>query len=60
MDRAFLVIGAWFGFFAVAFGAFGSHALRERLAPGASCSGGRRWRSRPRRPPSGSPDLDVA
>ncbi|HZD80725.1 MAG TPA: DUF423 domain-containing protein [Actinomycetota bacterium] len=33
MDRAFLAFGAWFGFFAVAFGAFGSHALSARLAP---------------------------
>jgi uncharacterized membrane protein YgdD (TMEM256/DUF423 family) len=33
VDRAFLVIGSWFGFFAVGFGAFGTHALRERLTP---------------------------
>lgn len=33
MDRAFLVLGATFAFLAVAFGAFGSHALRSRLTP---------------------------
>ena len=33
MDRAFLVLGALFGFLGVGFGAFGSHALRSRLPP---------------------------
>jgi uncharacterized membrane protein YgdD (TMEM256/DUF423 family) len=33
MDRAFLVLACVFGFVGVAFGAFGSHALRARLAP---------------------------
>ncbi|MGZ4108520.1 MAG: DUF423 domain-containing protein [Actinomycetota bacterium] len=33
MDRAFLVIACVFGFLGVAFGAFGSHALRSRLTP---------------------------
>jgi uncharacterized membrane protein YgdD (TMEM256/DUF423 family) len=33
MDRAFLVIACLFGFLGVAFGAFGSHALRARLTP---------------------------
>lgn len=33
MDRAFLVLGAIFGFLGVAFGAFGSHALRAKLSP---------------------------
>src|ERR1051325_4337473 len=32
MDRTFLLIGALAGFLAVAFGAFGAHALRERLS----------------------------
>lgn len=31
MDRAFLVLGALFGFLGVGFGAFGSHALRAKL-----------------------------
>ncbi len=33
MDRAFLVVACVFGFVGVAFGAFGSHALRARLSP---------------------------
>src|SRR5207249_1179064 len=33
MDRTFLLIGAISGFLGVAFGAFGAHALRERLSP---------------------------
>jgi uncharacterized membrane protein YgdD (TMEM256/DUF423 family) len=33
MDRAFLVLGALFGFLGVAFGAFGGHAVRTRLTP---------------------------
>ena len=33
MDRTFLLIGALAGFLAVTFGAFGAHALRERLSP---------------------------
>jgi uncharacterized membrane protein YgdD (TMEM256/DUF423 family) len=33
VDRAFLVLGALFGFLGVAFGAFGSHALRAKLTP---------------------------
>jgi uncharacterized membrane protein YgdD (TMEM256/DUF423 family) len=33
MDRLFLVIGALSGFVAVALGAFGAHALRDRLSP---------------------------
>jgi uncharacterized membrane protein YgdD (TMEM256/DUF423 family) len=33
MDRTFLLLGALFGFLAVALGAFGAHALRARLAP---------------------------
>src|SRR4029078_52201 len=33
MDRNFLLIGALFGFLAVALGAFGAHALRARLSP---------------------------
>jgi uncharacterized membrane protein YgdD (TMEM256/DUF423 family) len=33
MDRTFLLIGALAGFLAVAFGAFGAHALRSRLSP---------------------------
>ena len=32
MDRTFLLIGALAGFLAVALGAFGAHALRERLS----------------------------
>ena len=32
MDRTFLLIGAAAGFLGVAFGAFGAHALRERLS----------------------------
>ena len=33
MDRTFLFIGALLGFLGVAFGAFGAHALRNRLSP---------------------------
>jgi len=33
VDRAFLVLGALFGLLGVAFGAFGSHALRAKLMP---------------------------
>jgi uncharacterized membrane protein YgdD (TMEM256/DUF423 family) len=33
MDRTFLLIGAALGFFGVAFGAFGAHALKARLSP---------------------------
>ena len=33
MDRTFLLVGALAGFIAVAFGAFGAHALRGRLSP---------------------------
>jgi uncharacterized membrane protein YgdD (TMEM256/DUF423 family) len=33
MDKTFLLIGAVAGFLAVAFGAFGAHALRARLSP---------------------------
>jgi uncharacterized membrane protein YgdD (TMEM256/DUF423 family) len=33
MDRNFLLIGAVLGFLAVAFGAFGAHALKSRLTP---------------------------
>ena len=33
MDRTFLLVGALAGFLAVTFGAFGAHALRERLSP---------------------------
>ena len=33
MDRTFLLIGAALGFLGVAFGAFGAHALRNRLSP---------------------------
>jgi len=33
MNRTFLLIGAAFGFLGVAFGAFGAHALRNRLSP---------------------------
>jgi uncharacterized membrane protein YgdD (TMEM256/DUF423 family) len=33
MDKTFLLIGALCGFLAVAFGAFGAHALRGRLSP---------------------------
>jgi uncharacterized membrane protein YgdD (TMEM256/DUF423 family) len=33
VDRAFLVLACLFGFLGVAFGAFGSHALRARLSP---------------------------
>jgi uncharacterized membrane protein YgdD (TMEM256/DUF423 family) len=32
MDRTFLFFGAVFGFLAVAFGAFGAHALKSRLS----------------------------
>jgi uncharacterized membrane protein YgdD (TMEM256/DUF423 family) len=33
MDRTFLLIGSILGFLGVAFGAFGAHALRNRLSP---------------------------
>jgi uncharacterized membrane protein YgdD (TMEM256/DUF423 family) len=33
LDKTFLLIGALSGFLAVAFGAFGAHALRARLSP---------------------------
>ena len=33
MDKTFLLVGALAGFLAVAFGAFGAHALRSRLTP---------------------------
>jgi uncharacterized membrane protein YgdD (TMEM256/DUF423 family) len=33
MERIFLILAAISGFLAVAFGAFGAHGLRERLAP---------------------------
>ena len=33
MDRTFLLIGALAGFVGVMFGAFGAHALRNRLSP---------------------------
>ena len=33
-SRLFLLLGALGGFFAVAFGAFGAHALRNILSPG--------------------------
>ena len=33
MDRIFLVLGALSGFVSVAAGAFGAHALKQRLAP---------------------------
>jgi uncharacterized membrane protein YgdD (TMEM256/DUF423 family) len=33
MNRTFLLIGAAFGFLGVVFGAFGAHALRNRLSP---------------------------
>jgi uncharacterized membrane protein YgdD (TMEM256/DUF423 family) len=33
VDRAFLIVACVFGFLGVAFGAFGSHALRARLSP---------------------------
>jgi uncharacterized membrane protein YgdD (TMEM256/DUF423 family) len=33
MDRTFLLIGSVLGFLAVAFGAFGAHALKSRLTP---------------------------
>jgi uncharacterized membrane protein YgdD (TMEM256/DUF423 family) len=33
MDRAFLVVASVLAFLGVAFGAFGSHALRARLSP---------------------------
>ena len=33
MDKTFLLVGALAGFLAVAFGAFGAHALRARLSP---------------------------
>jgi uncharacterized membrane protein YgdD (TMEM256/DUF423 family) len=35
MDRTFLLIGSVLGFLGVAFGAFGAHALKARLAPEA-------------------------
>jgi uncharacterized membrane protein YgdD (TMEM256/DUF423 family) len=33
MDKTFLLVGGLAGFFAVALGAFGAHALRARLSP---------------------------
>ena len=33
MDKTFLLLGALAGFIAVGFGAFGAHALRQRLTP---------------------------
>jgi uncharacterized membrane protein YgdD (TMEM256/DUF423 family) len=36
MDKTFFLIGALAGALAVALGAFGAHALRERLGPRAS------------------------
>jgi uncharacterized membrane protein YgdD (TMEM256/DUF423 family) len=33
MDRTFLLIGSILGFLGVVFGAFGAHALRNRLSP---------------------------
>lgn len=33
MNRTFWILGCLFGFLAVAAGAFGAHALRERLGP---------------------------
>jgi uncharacterized membrane protein YgdD (TMEM256/DUF423 family) len=33
MNRTFLVLGSLLGFLGVAFGAFGAHALRNRLSP---------------------------
>ena len=33
MDRVFIIIGSCLGFFGVAFGAFGAHALAARLTP---------------------------
>ena len=33
MDRTFLLIGSVYGVFGVAFGAFGAHALKNRLSP---------------------------
>ena len=33
MDRTFSLIGAIFGFFGVALGAFAAHALRSRVSP---------------------------
>jgi uncharacterized membrane protein YgdD (TMEM256/DUF423 family) len=33
MDRTFLLLGSVLGFLGVAFGAFGAHALKERLSP---------------------------
>jgi uncharacterized membrane protein YgdD (TMEM256/DUF423 family) len=33
MHKAFLLVASIFGFLAVAFGAFGAHALRQRLSP---------------------------
>lgn len=35
MDRVFFILGSLSGFLAVAAGAFGAHALRARLEPGA-------------------------
>lgn len=35
MDRFFFIAGGIFAFFAVAFGAFGAHGLKSRLAPEA-------------------------
>ena len=33
MHKSFLLVASIFGFLAVAFGAFGAHALRQRLSP---------------------------
>ena len=33
MNRTFLLVGAAYGFLGVAFGAFGAHALKDRLSP---------------------------
>ncbi|HYK89914.1 MAG TPA: DUF423 domain-containing protein [Acidobacteriota bacterium] len=33
MERVFLILGALSGFLAVAAGAFGAHALRQKIAP---------------------------
>ena len=33
MDKCFSLMGAFFAFFGVAFGAFGGHALKARLTP---------------------------
>ncbi len=33
MSKQFVIVGAAFGFFGVALGAFGAHALKQRLEP---------------------------